>query len=521
MKTLLFNLLSICILFSCNTPTTNKTSTKDDILTEKKIVLSKKTLQDKIKGGWAGQTIGVTYGGTSEFQYCGSYIKDYTPITWEKGYIKTWFDHGSGLYDDLYMDLTFVSVFEKYGLDAPVDSFAMAFARADYPLWHANQNGRYNILHKIMPPQSGHWKNNPHADDIDFQIEADFAGLMAPAMINSSSDICDKIGHITNYGDGWYGGVYVAAMYSLAFYSNDIQYIVKQSLNIIPKESTYYQCINDVINWHTEFPNDWHKTWEKLEDKWGNETGCPDGVFRPFSIDAKMNSAYIVIGLLYGNGNFEKTMDISTRCGQDADCNPSSAAGILGTMLGYSNIPEQWKADLHEVEDINFIYTDISLNKLYEIGFNHACKVIEKNQGKILADSVEILVQTPKAVKLEKSFEGLLPTNRIQLIHRQGLLYDNKEYAFEFTGNALVVKGEAFCDNWKLPRTETIYAELYIDGKLMETADLPLDFKIRKHELFWNYELPDGKHKGLIKLKNPKKEYGIKISEIIIYSTKK
>ena len=44
-----------------------------------------------------------------------------------------------GLYDDLYMDLTFVDVFEKYGLDAPVEYFANAYARAGYMLWHANQ----------------------------------------------------------------------------------------------------------------------------------------------------------------------------------------------------------------------------------------------------------------------------------------------------------------------------------------------------------------------------------------------
>lgn len=44
--------------------------------------------------------------------------------------------------------------------------------------------------------------------------------------------------------------------------------------------------------------------------------GCPDGVFHPLDIDAKINAAYIVLGLLYGNGDFTKTMEISTRAGQ-------------------------------------------------------------------------------------------------------------------------------------------------------------------------------------------------------------
>ena len=93
-------------------------------------------------------------------------------------------------------------------------------ARAGYMLWHANQAARYNILNGIKAPLSGHWKNSPHADDIDYQIEADFPGLMSPGMPNAASQISDKIGHIMNYGDGWYGGVFMGAMYSLAFTSN-------------------------------------------------------------------------------------------------------------------------------------------------------------------------------------------------------------------------------------------------------------------------------------------------------------
>ena len=85
---------------------------------------------------------------------------------------------------------------------------------------------RYNLLHGLTPPASGHWKNNPHANCLDFQIEADFAGIMAPGMVNSATEICDRVGHIMAYGDGWYGGVYVAAMYSLAFVRDDVLFFV-------------------------------------------------------------------------------------------------------------------------------------------------------------------------------------------------------------------------------------------------------------------------------------------------------
>ena len=204
--------------------------------------LSRQQLKDKIKGGWAGQTIGVTFGGPYEFRFQGTFIGDYQSLKWYDGYLKNTMINNPGLYDDLYMDLTFVDVFEKYGLDAPLDSFANAYANAGYMLWHANQAGRYNILHGIKAPMSGYWKNNPHADCIDYQIESDFAGLMSPGMPNTASAISDKIGHIMNYGDGWYGGVFVGAMYSLAFISSDINYIINEALKTIPKQSEFYQC---------------------------------------------------------------------------------------------------------------------------------------------------------------------------------------------------------------------------------------------------------------------------------------
>ena len=65
------------------------------------------------------------------------------------------------------------------------------------------------------------------------------------------------------------------------------------------------------------------------------------------NIDAKLNSAYILIGLLWGNGDFAKTVEISCRCGQDSDCNPSSAASILGNFYGASGIPEIYKANVN------------------------------------------------------------------------------------------------------------------------------------------------------------------------------
>ncbi|GHT15324.1 hypothetical protein AGMMS4956_15030 [Bacteroidia bacterium] len=474
--------------------------------------IDKDKLADKIKGGWAGKTIGCTYGGPVEFVYNGTFIHDYAPIDWEDGKIKWYYDNFPGLYDDLYVNITFVDVFERLGLTAPADSFAMAFANAGYPLWHANQVARSNIAQGILPPASGYWQNNPHADDIDYQIEADFAGLMSPAMPNTASEISDKIGHIITYGDGWYGGVFTGAMYSLAFVYDDAATVVCEALKTIPSQSDFYQCIADVICWHKANPEDWKQAWFECEKKWASEIGCPDGVFLPFNIDAKINSAYVVIGLLYGKGNFYRTMDIAARCGQDADCNAATAAGVLGTLLGYSQIPETWKKNLYEVENLNFAYTTISLNKLYELSLKQALQVVEQQGGSIDGNTVAIKSQKPQSVKYEKSFEEHYPVKK-QSVHRNITQNPN----LSFGGIGIVVKGYVQSPN----PNYIANVEVVLDGK-RDSLYLPvatsLSIDKRKVDLYWKYQLPENKHEIRFKWLNPQKDAMVYFTEAIVYS---
>ena len=506
-------LLAVLVMISCSPK-----SATDSNLSEKselKTTLTKAEIKDKIKGGWAGQVIGCTFGGPTEFKFKGTMINDYHPIKWEENSILWYYENAPGLYDDIYMDLTFVDVFEKEGLDAPAKSHALAFANAEYKLWHANQAARYNILNGIMPPQSGHWLYNPHSEDIDFQIEADFAGLMAPGMVNTASEICDKVGHIMNYGDGWYGGVYVAAMYSMAFISSDVEQVVSEALKSIPAESEFYKCMDDVINWYHEYPDDWKQTWFEVEKNWSADIGCPDGVFNAFNIDAKINAAYIIIGMLYGEGDYSKTIEISTRCGQDSDCNPASAAGILGTMLGYSNIPEFWKEPLYKVEDMDFKYTTMSLNDVYEIGTKHALATLAIEGANVDGDNIEIPFEAIKAVQLEVGFEGHFPIERRRV--GGSINAENTEIEVQFTGNGFALTGWA---KSSIGNAE-IELEMSIDGGAAEKFIMPTAFETRKHELAWKYQLSEGDHSIEIKILNPKPGLRVDVGDLLVYSSTK
>ena len=316
-----------------------------------------------------------------------------------------------------------------------------------------------------------------------------------------------------NYGDGWYGGVYIGAMYALAFVSGDIEYITTEALKTIPEKSTYYQCINDVIKWHKQFPDDWHRTWFEIQRKWSSDIACHEGIFQPFNIDAKVNSAYVVLGLLYGKGDFSKSLDIATRAGQDADCNPSSVGGILGTVLGYDKIPQRWKMGLKDAEDINFKYTDISLNKVYNIGLKHALSNIQSNGGKVENNNVTIKLQLPTAVKLEQGFSGQYP------IARTDFNRNIKEASFEFDGTGFSLAGEARKKSG-VTADYVFEAELFIDGQKIETAKLPTNFTTRRLELFSKHSLENKRHKVTVKLLNPNEQYELRSFNYVVFSDK-
>ncbi|MEA1996998.1 MAG: ADP-ribosylglycohydrolase family protein, partial [Gemmatimonadota bacterium] len=417
--------------------------------------------------------------------------------------------------DDLYMDLAFLAVFDSLGLDAPVEALALKFAHAGFRLWHANQAGRWNILHGIMPPASGHWKNNPHADDIDFQIEADFIGLMCPGMPGTALGFCDKVGHIMNYGDGVYGGLFVAAMYSHAFVEDNIVTVVLKALESLPRESQYARCISDVIKWWRIWPDDWKRTWFEVQRNWAEDVGCPSGALAPFNIDAKTNGAYIVIGLLYGDMDFGRTVDIATRCGQDSDCNPSNAAGILGTLMGFEKIPQYWVRGLEKIEDKKFDYCNYSLNQVYEVNYRLAAELVRLGGGSVEDGTWTIVRQEPKAPsELEVGFQGLAPVSRDFIgggkwdhghILKKGNPYREtfEGCAFVIHGNMMDNKGEAEC-------------QVRVDGRLIEEVTLSGNHHDRRTPLFWNYDLEQGTHEIEVKMLGGKGRP--RLNTLLVYS---
>jgi len=365
--------------------------------------LARAEYRDRMKAGWIGQMVGVGFGGPTEFRHQGTIIPEAELPQWEPAMVNQ-FDQ-----DDLYVEMTFLGTLERYGLSVSSRQAGIDFANSRYPLWHANKAGRDLLRRGIAPPDSGHPALNDHADDIDYQIEADFSGLIAPGLPNTAISLGETFGRIMNAGDGLYGGQFVGAMYAEAFFESNPEQIVRAGLSAIPPGSQYHECISDVLTWYREQPEDWEATWQRLQEKYHRHPdyrrfSCSRLDQPEFNIDAKLNGAYIVVGLLYGGSDPLRTITIATRCGQDSDCNPSNAAGILFTTIGFDRLPATFKSALDQTK--RFHSTPYNMPRLIEVCDQLAAQAVVQAGGRIERDAAGaevfvIPVQTPRPSRLE------------------------------------------------------------------------------------------------------------------------
>jgi hypothetical protein len=276
---------------------------------------------------------------------------------------------------------------------------------------------------------------------------------------------------------------------------------VQAGLACLPAKSPYAQTIADVLKWSKE-QKDWKATWKLLEGKWNKREPCPDGAMKPFNIDAKLNGAYIALGLLYGAGDFFKTMDISTRAGQDSDCNPASACGVLGVMVGYKRIPDQWKAGIPAIADTKFRYTDYTFKTIVDSTQKRAIALAQRFGGKVEGDTLTIKPQTPKATKLEIWDDYGSPVERVAASdtrwqwkgnwreEKQTRIASEKgaEASISFDGTGFIVVGPYLPTSGK--------ADFYLDGRLAGTIDVHPDENSRKggESVVHAFGLKPGKH---------------------------
>ncbi|MBP3371639.1 MAG: ADP-ribosylglycohydrolase family protein [Clostridia bacterium] len=201
-----------------------------------------------------------------------------------------------------------------------------------------------NLRSGVPAPQSGSIAQNgaTMAEQIGGQIFIDTWGLVTPGNPDLAAKFAKEAASVTHDGNGIYGGIFVAVCISYAFIEQDMKKILQKGLSYIPEDCEYARVVRAVMDFYEERPNDWR--------------ACFDYIFQNFGYDKYPgnchiipNIAVMILGLLYGEGDFDRTLNITNLCGWDTDCNVGNVATIMGVRNGLEGIAyDKWRAPIND-----------------------------------------------------------------------------------------------------------------------------------------------------------------------------
>jgi ADP-ribosylglycohydrolase len=179
----------------------------------------------------------------------------------------------------------------------------------------------------IKAPHSGSMELNGKvvSEQIGSQIFIDGWAMVAPGNPEFATDLARRAASVSHDGEAIYGAQIIAAMEAQAFVEADINKLIDTAVSFIPKDSIIACMINDIRGWHAKEP-DWRKGREKLAQNYGYHIYGGNCHMVP-------NHGLIILSLLYGDDDFQKTQMIVNTSGWDTDCN----AGNVGCLMGIKN----------------------------------------------------------------------------------------------------------------------------------------------------------------------------------------
>jgi len=303
----------------------------------KKYKIKIKELRDKIAGEWIGQLIGNIYGLPHE----GKYILEPGPENWPYGYTKNLdkLKQYDGAFSDDDTDVEFMYLLEmlKFG---PEPTYAQLCEAWKYHIrdriWLANR-GALGLMHfGYTPPFTGNKEYNPHWFQIDPQLINEIWGVTAPGMIKYVAAKSEWAARITSDSWGVEPTIHYGAMYSAAYFEKDIHKLIQIGIDALPAGSRYATTVKDMIALHEKYPNDWKSARKEMAKKYYiDEPDLTKTIW-----NANLNGACAILALLYGYGDFQRTLDLACAIGFDADNQAATLAGLMGVIYGTKCFPK-------------------------------------------------------------------------------------------------------------------------------------------------------------------------------------
>lgn len=323
----------------------------------------KDKIKDKIYGAWLGRICGCMLGKSVE----GVRTNDLIPFLQEtKNYpmhryiyrsdlqnvdpAKYKFNFAGRVYadeidgmpvdDDTNYVVLAQKIIEKYGRDfTPYDvSRAWLAYQSKDAYCTAERVAFCNFVKGYAPPQSAIYKN-PYREWIGAQIRGDYFGYINPGDPKLAAEMAWRDASVSHVKNGIYGEMFAAAMIAIAAATNSIEEIIIGGLAEIPQTSRLYESVMWVFDaYRNGVPmKDCFTTIHEKYDEHSGHDWC----------HTISNAMIVAAALLYGEGDFSKSVCMAVETGFDTDCNGATVGSILGMANGSGTVSEAWRAPIN------------------------------------------------------------------------------------------------------------------------------------------------------------------------------
>lgn len=320
---------------------------------------SEDILRKKILGAWTGRACGCLLGKPVE----GIRSDEFIPFLKETGnyplhrYMlstdvtdevsshykfslknKCWADTVDGMPvdDDTNYTVLYQKIVEEAGRGFNSADVGNAWLKYQsvYSYFTAERIAYINFINCLEPPATAMYKNVCR-EWIGAGIRGDYFGYINPGNPEKAAEMAYRDASFSHIKNGIYGEMYVSAMISIAAVNDNIEDIILGGLSEIPETSRLYEaCIKICEN---------YKNGVSLDDTYNFIRASYDEHTDHGWCHMISNAMIVTAALLYGEGDFGKSICIAVGMAFDTDCNGATVGSILGMKNGIDAIDEYWK----------------------------------------------------------------------------------------------------------------------------------------------------------------------------------
>lgn len=295
--------------------------------------------RDKVEAAWLGQIVGNIYGLSYEFKYIDEPGPDDFPYGFGESLKRVQEVDGAFSDDDTDIEYMYLLQMEQHGVEPTYEQLAEAWKHhVRDRVWVANRNALTLMHAGYLPPLTGHRDLNPNWFQIDPQLVNEIWAVTAPGMLDYATAKSDWAARITNDDFGVEPTVHYAAMYSAAFFEKDIDRLIDIGTAALPDGSRFAAAVEHMKRLYREHPDNWQAARKEMSGHYYGEFDYNRGAWA--AVDAILNGAAGILALLYGEGDFQHTLDMASALGFDADNQAATMCGLLGIVNGTSGIPK-------------------------------------------------------------------------------------------------------------------------------------------------------------------------------------